>query len=402
MTRLDAPSTPRENRASREHAAPIRVATLLSFPLGPGTGLGSFLLGLTAALEQHRGLELQLIAPKSERGAAGRRVSQLLIALQQLWQLWRARPDVVHAHDHPALLAAAVGYRRMSRRAVRVVFTSHLDPVQRRARWKRVVLGWLLSQCSAVTVAAGDSVSKLELLAAPVPSGDVVRVVPGAATVRVREKSDPAVIAFGASMGHRGGPVILQVSNFLYPAKVEGTLRLMQALVKVRQRFPDVRMILIGRGPLLDRVREARHRLGLAGAVTIPGTFIEDLSLPLGLADIHCHISLQDACPISILEAMHAGKAVVASRTGGIPEMIENGVSGRLVDNDAEQIGSAIIELLDHPDQARALGRRAQEIARSRFSWERVAADFGTLYGSPPLESRDAARTEWVNVLGER
>jgi glycosyltransferase involved in cell wall biosynthesis len=172
----------------------------------------------------------------------------------------------------------------------------------------------------------------------------------------------------------------------------------MEALVAVRRRFPGVHLILLGRGPLLSRVKEARDRLGLAGSITVPGTFIEDLSLPLGLADIHCHISLQDACPISILEAMHAGKAVVASRTGGIPEIIEDGVSGRLVGNDAEQIGATIADLLEHPELARALGRHAQQVARSRFSWERVAADFGTLYGLPHQGSREPTSTQFVNV----
>lgn len=380
------PVTPRTPSASRETGpkrAPIKVATLLSFPLGPGTGLGSYVLGVTGALQQHPEFALSLVAPERERGSAGQRGSQVWLALQQLVQLCRLQPDVVHAHDHPALLAAAVAYQRLSRAhhgPIRVVFTSHLDPVEPRAAWKRVVLGRLLAHCSGVTVAARDSLGKLDWLATPVPSLDRVQVVPGAASVRIRDKSDPAVVAFGAGVGCAGGPVLLQVANFLFPAKVEGTLRLLEAFVQVHKRFPDARLLLVGRGPLLPRVMETRDRLGLAGVVAVPGTFIEDLSLPLGLADIHCHITLQDACPISILEAMHAGKAVVASRTGGIPETIEHGVSGLLVGDDPAEIGRTIVELLEHPERAQALGRRAQQVARCRFSWERAAADFSAIW----------------------
>lgn len=390
-----SPATPRDRSGdseNRQPRAPIKVATLLSFPLEPGTGLGSYLIGVLGVLQQHPDFQLVMVAPARERGGAGHRASQVWLALQQVVQLRRLQPDVVHTHDHPALLAAAVAYQRLSNASSRVLFTSHLDPVERRAAWKRVVLGRLLKQCSSVTVAARDSISKLEWLATPAPSTDRVQVVPGAASVRIREQSDPAVVAFGASIGHRSGPVLLQVANFLFPAKVEGTLRLLEAFVTVRRRFPDARLLLVGRGPLLHQVQAARDRLRLTDAVTIPGTFIEDLSLPLGLADLQCHITLQDACPISILEAMHAGKPVVASRTGGIPEIIEDGVSGMLVSDDPDHIARAIVELLADPERARALGRRAQEVARSRFCWDRVAADFSALWhGEPPIHRRPAA-----------
>jgi glycosyltransferase involved in cell wall biosynthesis len=377
----------------------MRVATLLSFPLGPGTGLGVFLLGLTDALRRNQGLELVLIAPNVVRGGAGRRGSQTLLAIQQMLQLRRTRPDVIHTHDHPALLAAAVGYRQLSRGSVRVIYSSHLDWVERRALWKRLLLGWLLARCAAVTVVAENSAGKLSLVATPVPGPDIVRVVPGAATVRVRDKHDPAVIAFGKSIGHRGGPVLLQVSNFWFPAKVEGSLRLMEAFVEVLRHVPSARLILLGTGPLVNGVKEARDRLGLTQSVTIPATFIEDLSLPVGLSDVHCHITLQDACPISILEAMHAGKPVVASRTGGIPEIIEDGVNGVLVDDDARQIAAVIIDLLEHPERAQAMGARARLLAQSRFTWERVAADFEALYGVVPGRSSQAAQAELCDTV---
>jgi glycosyltransferase involved in cell wall biosynthesis len=360
------------------------VATLLGFPLGPGSGLGVYVLGLMEALRANPRLELLLIAPNKVRGAAGRRGSQALLMVEQLLALRRARPEVIHTHDHPALLAAAIGYQQLADPSVRVVYTTHFDPVDRRALWKRALLGWLLARCAAVTVVAENSVQKLELIARPAPARHQVQIVRGAATMRARDKNDPAVLAFAESIGHRTGPVLLQVSNFWFPAKVEGTLRLIEAMIHVRERFPSARLVLVGTGPLLRKALDLRERLGLADSVTVPGTFIDDLSVAVGLADIHCHISLQDACPISILEAMHAGKPVVASRTAGIPEIIEDGVNGRLVVNEPAQIAAALVELLEHPADAAAMGLRAQAVARSRFTWERVADDFEELYRAAP------------------
>jgi L-malate glycosyltransferase len=377
----------------------MRVATLLSFPPGPGTGLGTFIVGLTEALQEHSDLEHVMVAPDEERAKAGRRLSQLLIGFSQMLQLSRIKPDVIHTHDHPALLAGAVGYKMLAGDSVRVVFTSHLDPVDRRARWKRRLFGWLLSHCSAVTLAAHDSIAKLDLLATPIPSSEVIRVVPGAAVVRVRRKSDSEVRAFGSSLGIREGPVLLQVSNFIYPAKVEGTLRLLRAMVAVNRRFPAAHLMLLGTGPLVNSVKKERDRLGLSSAVTIPGKFIEDLSLPAGLSDIHCHITLQDACPISILEAMHAGKPIVASRTGGIPETIQHGVNGLLVESDPPSIAAALVDLLEHPAKADALGAQALQTARSRFTWQRVADDFATIYGLAPRCSSEAGAQRLVNLV---
>jgi glycosyltransferase involved in cell wall biosynthesis len=305
----------------------------------------------------------------------------VLLALGQCMRLLRTRPHIIHVHDHPALLAAAVAYQAIANRHVRVIFSSHLDPAEPRSRWKRRLLGLLLSRCSAVTVVSRSSAEKLALFAEPTPPEEKLRIVPGAASVRTRDKHDPDVTAFAASVKYGGGPVVLQVTNFVYPAKVAGTLRLLQAFVAVRQRFPGAQLIVLGRGPLAPRAQSERDRLGLGdGAAHIPATFIEDLSLPVGLADIHCHITGQDACPISILEAMHSGKPIVASRIGGIPEVIEHGVTGVLVDDDANQIAAAIIGLIERPEYARQLGDRARTEAQRRFTWARVSSDIEAIY----------------------
>lgn len=354
-----------------------------------------------AALERRGKFPVTLLAPPQDSGKAGRRGSQLRLALWQALRLYRVRPDVLHVHEHPSLLVAAVAYQVFRGQSVGIIYTSHIDPVERRVWWKRAIIGWLFSRCDRITVMAHQSIRKLELVASPVPEPSRVEVVPAAASdVRVRDKHDPEVIAFGASIGCRhDGPVLLQVSNCVYPAKVAGTVRLMEAFVDVRRRWPHARLIVLGRGPLLETVMQARERLGLTASVIVPGAFIEDLSLPMGLADLHCHISLQDMCPISVLEAMHAGKPLIASRAGGIPELIEDGVSGVLVDDDPQRIAVAIIDLLEHPARAAAIGAGARRAALARFTWDRVAADCERLYAVAGRRAARAARTQVVDAV---
>jgi len=363
-----------------------RVAMQLSSQPGPRAGgPGSFVEGLLAALRRNPNVDAILVAPEATLGGPHQRLSQLRLLIQQFWQLWRLRPDVIHSHGHPALLAAALAYRAVSGRSARVIFTAHIDPVDRGTRWTRWALGRLLSYCASITVFSRSSVPKLSLIAEPVPRLEATHVIRAAAAVRVRKKDDPDVIRFGAQIGYRGGPLLLQVSNFNFPAKVAGALLLLDAFVIVRERFPSAQLLIVGTGELVGSVLEKREQLGLADAVIVPGTFIEDLSPALALSDIHCHISRQDACPISIIEAMHAAKPIVASRNGGIPEMFEDGTSGLLVDDDPVRIAGAIFRLLEDPAGAMELGRQAQQRASVRFSWESIAADFERLYGVSPL-----------------
>jgi glycosyltransferase involved in cell wall biosynthesis len=301
---------------------------------------------------------------------------------EQFSQLCRAKPDVVHTQGHPALLAAAVLYRTLIHRSARLVFTQHIEPVEPGRWWSRLALGAMLTSCSSVTVFSRTSVQTLGLISTPAPSAERVHVIEAAAECpRGRTRTDPEVRSFADRIGYRGGPFLLQVSNFAFQQKVAGALLLLEAVARVRERYPTVQLLLVGGGRLTSRVEAYRDQLGLSGSVIMLGRFIEDLSLPIALADIHCHISKQDASPISVMEAMHAGKPIVASRVGGVPELIDHGTTGILVEDDPGKIAAAIVELLEHPEQASAIARRAQQVAATRFTWERAADDFTRLYG---------------------
>jgi phenylacetate-CoA ligase len=154
----------------------------------------------------------------------------------------------------------------------------------------------------------------------------------------------------------------------------------MQALQLVRQEFPAVRLMLIGEGSLRQSVADAAVRMGLAEAVILTG-YQADISVPLTVADIYCHITFQDAAPLSVLEAMSCGKPIVAARMGGIPELVRDGVDAVLVTPEPPDIAAAILQLLRHPEQAESLSTGARESARTRYSWNRAAVEFATLYG---------------------
>ena len=351
---------------------------LLSFPLSHPGGVSSFVRGLLEALAQSFEVDLVLIAPDQFRAGPGERRAQARLAVEQFFQLLRLRPEVVHTHEHFVHLIAAVLYQQVARRSARIVHTVHIDPVERRSRWKRLLLGWLMGRCDVVTAVSADTLSRLGNIAAPLPRRR--RVVRGGASIPLRAPHDPLVADFRRRFGLHEGPVICQVGPLNFALKVAGFQRLVRSLPRVRAHFPDAQLLLVGDGRLREQLERTRSELGLQDAVIITG-YLQDVSIPLAVADVYCQITSQDACPISLLEAMLSGKPIVASHTGGIPEIVTDGRDGLLVADAEVDVADAIIRLLEHPDEARALGARARETALANFTWARVADEFADLYG---------------------
>lgn len=360
------------------HRPAVRIAILLPYPIAEPGGISTYVAGLLKARGRVPGARITLIAPRQFRARAGRRFAQGLLVAEQLGRLLRAQADVVHTHEHPSLLVAAVAYQALARRPVRVVHTVHIDPVERLAAWKRLVLGWLLARCWAVTTVSAHTASRLANVSEPVPAG--IQVIRGGAHLQRRQHGDPAVAGFCERFGLGGGPVISQMGPMNAPLKVAGMVRLIEAFALVRQRWPTARLLLVGDGHLRGTVEEARLRSEAAEAIVLTG-FMRDVSIPLAATHVACHISFQDACPLSLLEAMLSGKPVVASRTGGIPEIVQTCVNGLLVGADPAEIAGAVNWLLEHPEMARSLAAEAMRTTRTRFTWQRVAAEFAAVYG---------------------
>ena len=356
---------------------PVHIATLLAFPLARKGGISTFVAGLVPALERTFAVDVRLLAPPRTEARAGDRWSQVALVLKQCAQLLAYRPDIVHTHEHPANLAAAVIYRLISGHTVRVVHTFHIEPAERRSWWKRVLLGWLLARCWAITAVSAHTAARLGHVALPAPS--TVHVIQGAAELPVRAPDDAAVVAFRRRYALGAGPILCQV-GLNFRLKVAGAMQLIRALPRLRARFPDARLLLVGGGRFRTQVETACREAGVTDAVVLTG-FIDDISLPLAASDLYCHITFQDACPLSLLEAMRCGKPIVAARSGGIPEIISSGVEGILVEPEAEEIARTILHLLTHPEEARLLGAAAQVRASEHFTWQRVAEDFGSLFG---------------------
>ena len=178
--------------------------------------------------------------------------------------------------------------------------------------------------------------------------------------------------------GLQGRPVLLTVSR-LVPRK--GHLTVMQALRTVKERFPDVAYLIVGEGEFRARLEHDIVANGLQDQVIMAGRAGDDeLCGYYTLADAMVMPSYDipgkptEGFGLTYLEANCCGTPVIGSRTGGIPDAIEEGRSGLLVPpRDPRALAQAIGRLLGDPEAARAMGRYGQERARTQFAWGQVA-----------------------------
>jgi glycosyltransferase involved in cell wall biosynthesis len=154
----------------------------------------------------------------------------------------------------------------------------------------------------------------------------------------------------------------------LIPRKGHGTL--LEALPAVRERFPRLRVLLFGRGPLAARLRASIGAQGLQDVVRLVG-FRDDLPRWLGGLDLLVHPAEMEGLGVALLQAAAAAVPVIASRAGGMSEAVADGVTGLLTQpGDARALAAAMSRLLGDPVLRREMGEAGRARILSEFSVE--------------------------------
>ena len=155
-----------------------------------------------------------------------------------------------------------------------------------------------------------------------------------------------------------------------------------RAFASIRNAFPGATMTVAGSGPELANLQALALRMQLGDCVRFSGR-IDNASIPALYASADCLInsSTVDNMPISILEAFASGVPVVSTRAGGIPDMVEHGVSGLLVPvGDDRAMAREVVHLLQNPEFASSL-RRAGLADAQKYAWPQVRAKWLNAYG---------------------
>ena len=186
-------------------------------------------------------------------------------------------------------------------------------------------------------------------------------------------------------------PLVVAVSR-LNPMK--GIDDLLKAAALLEGRFDEARFVIVGDGASRRDLEEQARLLGLAGRVLFTGTRL-DVAAILSQAAISVAPSLSEGLSNVVLESMAAGVPVVATRVGGTPELLEDGVTGLLVPPcDAPALAVAIGRLLEDEPLARRLGEAARARAVDRFSMQHMVRQTEELYRALLRGDRSATMDE--------
>jgi hypothetical protein len=157
---------------------------------------------------------------------------------------------------------------------------------------------------------------------------------------------------------------------------------LLEAFAQVKARMPLAHLVVAGqaKGALYEDLLGLRSALGLEGFVHFLG-FREDVPQVLQAIDLFVLSSGDEGFSLATVQAMATGLPVVATRCGGPEEILEDGVTGRLVSvDDPMSLADGILEVLSLPDRGEALGKAARERAVSRFSVDTMVRQYEALY----------------------
>jgi glycosyltransferase involved in cell wall biosynthesis len=160
-------------------------------------------------------------------------------------------------------------------------------------------------------------------------------------------------------------PVVINVAHL---AGHKGQIYLVQAIPRVLAKLPDARFFIVGQGELMDELKAAAAALGLKDELVLTG-FRDDVADFYQIADLYVMSSVQEGLGTAVLDALALAKPVVATDCGGLPEIIRDGRTGRLVaPADPAALANGIVDMLSRADAAQAMARQGQAMVQKSFS----------------------------------
>ncbi len=327
--------------------------------------------------------------PELSREISPLRDLRAILRLAQL--IRRERPQILHTHTAKAgavgrIAALAAGHARPPI----IVHTFHghvlrgyFDPV--RAYGFRLLERWLATKTTtliAVSPQVRDDLVHLGV--APREKFTVIRL-----GIELDERISAPDGARAETRRLLGVPQDAFVVGWIgRMTGVKNTDQVLAALKLLRDRGVDAYLCMVGDGPDRERLERRAHDLGVVKRCLFLG-YQEEVARFYAAFDGMILTSVNEGTPVSAIESLAAGRPVVATRVGGVPDVVDDGEDGFLVDpGSTEQLADRLEELARNPELREQMGERGRARVPSRYAVTRLVEDMDRLYKSLLAASR--------------
>ncbi len=294
----------------------------------------------------------------------------------RLGKFWReVGVDLVHAHQYTPFFYAACA--RFLRHRPPILFTEHGRWYPDYPRRRRIVFNRLMLRSRDRVVAVGEAVRQALVRNEGLPGHRIQVIYNGVDVERFQRRTDQRIAVRQSLHLAEEDFVIVQVARLDYLKDHITALRTIERLVR---RVPRAKWLIVGEGPKREMIEAEIAVRHLEDAVRMLG-LREDVPELLWAADVAALTSISEGIPVTLIEAMAAGLPVVATKVGGVPEIVVPGQTGTLTaPGDDAALADALAQLAEDAQLRRQWGeaghRRAAEVFSQRLMHEQYADCF--------------------------
>ncbi|MBI5680823.1 MAG: glycosyltransferase family 4 protein [Methanobacterium sp.] len=322
---------------------------------------------------------------KIHRYATNLKISSANLSSKILYKPLSHEIDITHAHYNMPY-SDYVALRYAKKKNVPFVVTYHADAQDSGGNfirnlatfiYNRTLLKKVLKGADVIIATSNSFINESRFL------GDFkekIRVIPNGINIEEFEinlSKEECKAKLGLPLNKK---IILFLGNIV---SYKGPDILIKAFNEIKDEVEDVELVFAGRGEMQGELIKMANDLGIIDNIRFTGYVDEELKpIYFKSADIFClpSITKAEAFGIVNLEAMACGVPIIASRLGGIPDIVKNEENGLLVNpNDSKSLADAILFLLKNEDIAQKMGNKGKRMVKD-YSWEKIAEETDKIY----------------------
>lgn len=340
-----------------------------------GGGVKNYLINLVDELNRREALEISVLFRQGE-DYKNYRIggNKLWFSIKSFFKLREIKPQVIHSQGGWYGLLPGYIYKKIY--DVKLIYTFHTQPTERLSCLGTIVFQTLLNECDCVTFVS-KSLKKDNEKYGLTFKKTIITYAGVSSRVVHQEEIDEFRNKFGVVDDYF---VLLAQGLTANEFKAEGAKILIKALKQLLYRHSNIVLILTREGTFSNSLKKIARDENVYDHVIFTGD-VENPFVPLAICDIYTHITLAEGgLSLAVLEAMILSKPILATKIGGIPEAITDGVNGILIEPCEEQIIENIEYLMKNRELAKKLGDNAKETVINNFTWTQTANIFEHIY----------------------